>query len=85
MANEDEDEPQTRTEEPRWMTGAGFVVILLCSVLIGTLSDSVFHWIWPVSARRTGWVGPLAAVSVFAYLVSAGRTQRIRQLFADKL
>jgi hypothetical protein len=72
-------------KEVRNMTGAGFVVILLFTVLMGALGDWLFHRIWPHTLRRTGWVGPLVAVSVFAYLVGAERTKRIRQLFADKL
>jgi hypothetical protein len=80
-----EDEPEPRAKEPRYMTGAGFLVILLCTVLVGTFSDSLFHLIFRHVTRRTGWIGPLSAVSLFAYLVSAERTKRIRQLLADKL
>jgi hypothetical protein len=71
--------------EPRYVTPAGFIVILACTVLVGTFSDSLFHLIFRHVTRRTGWVGPLCAVSVFAYLVTAERAKRIRQLLADKL
>ncbi|HEY3664346.1 MAG TPA: hypothetical protein VGL19_00040 [Polyangiaceae bacterium] len=71
-------------KQVRYMTGAGFVVILLAAVLVGTLSDWLFHALVHTT-RRTGWVGPLCAVSVFAYLAGADHTKRIRQLFADKL
>jgi hypothetical protein len=71
--------------EPRYVTPAGFIVILFITVLVGTFSDSLFHLIFRHVTRRTGWVGPLCAVSIFAYLVSAERTKRIRQLLANKL
>jgi hypothetical protein len=72
-------------KEQRYMTGAGFLVILFSAVLFGTVSDWLFHLIWPHTARRTGFVGPLCAVCLFAYLAGAERTKRLRQLLADKL
>ncbi len=77
--------PERREQEPRATTGAGFVVILLVAVLVVVVADSLFHLAYHDPARRTGWVGPLAAVSVFAYLLIAERSKWLRQLFADKL
>ena len=85
---EDEREPRDKepgAKEPRYMTGVGFLVILFCTVLVGTFSEPLVRLIWPHTTRRTGWVGPLFAIGTFAYLFSAERTKRIRQLFAGKL
>ncbi|HEY1533865.1 MAG TPA: hypothetical protein VGF76_07595 [Polyangiaceae bacterium] len=85
---EDEREPRDKepgAKEPRYMTGVGFLVILFCTVIVGTFSEPLVRMIWPHTTRRTGWVGPLFAISTFAYLFSAERTKRIRQLLADKL
>lgn len=79
------EEPAPRDKEPRYMTGVGFLVILFCTVAVGTFSESLIRMIWPHTTRRTGWAGPLFAISTFAYLFSAERTKRIRQLFAGKL
>ena len=107
------DDPSKPTE--RAVSPLGFILILVISVVVGTLSDALFKaaWIHPhcaklcqgqgeqyasfqdgrynacicsggtrITTRPTGWVGPLSALLVLGYLVTADRTKRIRTIGA---